>query len=195
MNGMRLMGKTWGQWVCVKPLLFDVGLGEIFCSTIMSPKSHNLSKILLIFSFIGKRRRLPCVLWANGLKVQNQWAVANTIHWVAHTSSNKWPGGLMDPSAGYHSSPMYSHQQLFLWVFTFPYSSQPYDKQMRSHEKIKEGISSTVTTQKNALTDHSCLNVAQSSMTQSQLSQISLEAIDLSRNAVSPNQSNKSFNW
>jgi len=30
MNGMRMMGKTWGQWVCVKPPLFDVGLGEIF---------------------------------------------------------------------------------------------------------------------------------------------------------------------
>jgi hypothetical protein len=54
---------------------------------------------------------------------------------------------------------------------------------MRSHEKIKEGIPPLSRHKKNALTDHSCLNVAQSSMTQSQ---ISLEAIDLSRNAVSP---------
>jgi len=45
-------GKDMGTVGLCQAPLFDVGLGEIFCSTIMSPKSHNLSKILLIFSFI-----------------------------------------------------------------------------------------------------------------------------------------------
>jgi hypothetical protein len=60
--------------------------------------------------------------------------------------------------------------------------------------KIKEGIPPLSRHKKNALTDHSCLNVAQSSMTQSQLSKISLEAINLSRNAVSPIGATNHFN-